>query len=107
MPDTKQLKLVDGIFNAKDATDILCHLLDKKINFHQCRILSSFERYGEEDNYSKNRIEALKATKKELLETLRLAKLSGENLEVTSDIQINFTTEAPTSKSVEQAKSIA
>lgn len=97
MSDTKTFKLVSGIFNNEDAHDILCHLLDKKINFHLCKILSSFEKSGEEDPYSKNRVEELKATKKALLEMVELAKLTGKNLEVKSDIRVSLSTEATTS----------
>lgn len=106
MSDTKTFKLVDGIFNSEDAQDVLCHLLDKKINFHLCKILSSFEKSGEEDPYSKKRVEELKATKEALLETLELAKLTGKNLEVKSEIRIDLSTEATTTTSTSYKQTV-
>ncbi|PHN07008.1 hypothetical protein [Flavilitoribacter nigricans] len=104
MSNKNSLKLVEGIFNVEDATDILCHLLEKKINFHQCRILSTYERYGKEDSYSKNRIEELRATHEALLEIMRTARLTGKNLQVNSEILLSMTDAPTTSQTGKQAQ---
>ena len=100
MNSVQPLKLVDGIFTAEDAKDILCHLLNKKINFHQCRIFDLDERCGECDDYSVKRIEELKATKQAMLETIELAKLTGKHLRLDAEILIRFTDEKTTSQSL-------
>lgn len=98
MSDKKTLKLVEGIFTVEDASDILFHLVEKKINFHQCRMLSNYERYGTEDAYSKNRIKELKETLLSLKDILHTARLSGMHLQVRSEILLSLTEDPATSK---------
>ena len=103
MTSSEQHKLIDGIFNAEDAKEILCHLINKKINFHNCRILSLHERFGIKDEYAQKRIKELEATKREMLNTIDQAAKSGMHLEVFSTVQLNLTTKATTSKQVPSA----
>lgn len=88
----------------EDATDILCHLLDKKINFHLCRNLTNFEHHGTECAYSNHRIEELKAARAELMKTLQTAKLTGKNLQVNSEILLSLTDAPITSPAMADAK---
>ena len=49
MDDTKTkkaIKLIDGIFSAKDGNEILMNLYASKIAFHQMKNFSSNERFG-------------------------------------------------------------
>lgn len=103
MSNKKTLKLVQGVFNTEDAAEILLHLFDKKINFHQCRIFSTSERFGTDDTYSRKRIAELLEARNMLKDMLETARLTGKNLEVHGDIQLSLsdlptTTEANTNE---------
>ena len=41
--DRQQIQLVKGAFSASEASDIICALLDEKINFHKLQRLKLWE----------------------------------------------------------------
>jgi hypothetical protein len=41
----KDISLINSSFTAKDAKQVLVSLLDYKIQFHNIKILSSYEKY--------------------------------------------------------------
>lgn len=94
MNNQDQLKLISGIFSTEDATDILLHLIDKKINYHSCRIFSMSEKFGIDDEHSRRRIAELKSTRAQIQQILETSRLTGKHLKIEADIRIQLTTEA-------------
>lgn len=75
--------LVNGTFSTEDAAEILYHLIDKKITFHQARNLSSQLRFGTNDEASLKRLAQLKEARKTIDNLVARAR-EGER-----DIRIN------------------
>jgi hypothetical protein len=59
MKTTREIKLIDGDFTPSEAKALLLNMLNYKLNFHNIKKLSSYERYGKEDEFSLNRIKEL------------------------------------------------
>ena len=65
---TQKVQLVEGGFTANEARDIICALIEEKINFHMLQKLSICEgQHNTDTDFESNRI-------KELLNEMRLAK---------------------------------
>ncbi len=84
---TREFSLIDGEFTQEEAREILIHLISYKIKFHNQKIFSISERYGEKDEKSMKRIVQLTKTMDELKEMLDELK-SDDHLDVTSTIQV-------------------
>jgi predicted transglutaminase-like cysteine proteinase len=82
--------LIKGEFEADDALDIINHMLQKKINFHETRIFSQEIRFGEKDEKSMKRIKELKQVNKELNERIKEAKAIGKSIRISSSISIEL-----------------
>lgn len=93
---TNNIKLIDGIFNVEDATELLQHILNEKIKYHQQRIFSLSERFDLDDTHSRKRISELRDSKLKLFELVNLAGLNNKNLKIKSHIQIELVSEKPT-----------
>ncbi|MFY0605853.1 MAG: hypothetical protein JXR10_04005 [Cyclobacteriaceae bacterium] len=85
---TKEFSLIDGEFSQEEAKEILIHLLSYKIKFHNQKIFSINERFGEKDEKSMKRIYELTQTLKELKETLNALE-SDAVLNINSSIKIS------------------
>lgn len=59
MNNTETLKLIDGRFQNEDATEILMSIFSSKINFYNLRNLSSYVRFGCDDEIAQQTIATL------------------------------------------------
>ncbi len=85
---TTKLSLIEGSFNTADAKEILLALLDNKIKFHQQRIFSHEERFGNPCKDSITRSAQLQKTKADLLALIKQCEAEGKELQIHSDILI-------------------
>ncbi|MGK7392502.1 MAG: hypothetical protein ACNS60_19260 [Candidatus Cyclobacteriaceae bacterium M2_1C_046] len=83
-------KLITGHFSPSEAKEILLTMVDTKINFHKIKSLSSMIRCNEPDVESEIRIQALKESKKQILEAIQHAADNNYNLKVESTIDLTF-----------------
>ncbi len=85
-----QYDLVKGDFTPEDASEILNHMLNKKINFHQCRNFGQIIRLGESDEKSEIRIEELKSCQESINEIIKNAESIGKNVRIKTEISIEL-----------------
>ena len=90
MKKNEKLSFIEGIFDPKDAEEILISILSSKIQFHQMRTFSSLERFGKEDENSLNRISELKKSINKLHQLITKAEQSNKQLVITSHINIQI-----------------
>ncbi len=67
----EKFNLIDGIFNAKDAKEILLTLIEQKIKFHELKNFSCEIRTGIKDVNSLLKINELNITKAKINEVLK------------------------------------
>lgn len=91
-------QLIKGTFETEDAKEVLVHIFQEKIRFHCNRSLSLYERFGETDEYSEGRVEELRSDKAEILKLIETAKLTGKNLRINCQINLELTDDVPTLK---------
>lgn len=85
-----KVDLINGQFTPAEAAEILMHLMDKKINFHELKNFSELERNGKDNEASVRRIAELMEAKDILKSKIDEAKLKGKNLRINSSIDISF-----------------
>jgi len=90
MSDSNNFKLINGVFDAIEAREILTNIISSKIQFHSIRVFSISERFGINDQVSRERIEQLKETKIELLRLIEVADRNNKKLSITSNIDIRL-----------------
>jgi hypothetical protein len=90
MKKNQKLSFIEGVFDPKEAEEILISMLSSKIQFHQMRTFSSVERFGKEDENSLNRISELKKSINKLLQLVSQAEISNKQLVITSHINIQI-----------------
>jgi hypothetical protein len=81
-------RLVDGIFDPNQATEVLMTLITDKIRFHQGKNLTSYERCGEPDPASTRRIEELRQCRAELAQHIADARASGRQVAINCSIEV-------------------
>ncbi len=85
--------LIDGIFDAPNALEILLTMLNAKIDYHERRSFSLRERFGETDHASLKRIEQLTATREEIKQAVTRAKEAGTRLQIRSVLELSHAQE--------------
>jgi hypothetical protein len=85
-----QYDLIKGDYSPEDASEIINHLLLKKINYHKLRSFSRQIRYGEVDEYSLQRIEELEQCKESIRALVLQAREQGKSLRLESTISIEL-----------------
>lgn len=90
MTKTEKLRLIEGIFLAEEAKDILINIFSTKINFHELKNFSSLEKHGKEDKTAQKRIPELKREMEKLNEILSEAKAMNKKIMVSSEIKISL-----------------
>jgi hypothetical protein len=93
MNNNQSISLIDGAFTANEASEILNHLFNKKINFHDLKNFSSEIRFGKPDEVAQSRIPELKKSIETYSNLLRIAELNGVQVKLTSTISIEFVAE--------------
>ncbi|MFN4198027.1 MAG: hypothetical protein ACK4FS_03270 [Flavobacterium sp.] len=86
--EVQHIQLINGEFNPEDAQRILLSLINSKIQYHQVEIFSMEERFGIEATQSKDRIEELKLSVRDIQEIIKEASDAGMKLKVTSTVKI-------------------
>ncbi len=85
-----QQVLIKGEFSPEDASEIINHLLTKKIRFHEIRSFSSEIRLGEVDSNSMKRVHELKSSQESINAIIKKAKDAKKNLKISSTISIEI-----------------
>lgn len=88
--EVQHIQLINGEFNPEDAQRILLSLINSKIQYHQVEIFSLEERFGIEATQSKDRIEELKLSVRDIQEIIKEATEAGMKLKVTSTVDIQL-----------------
>ena len=82
--------LIKGDFSPEDATEIINHLINNKIRFHEVRSFSSEIRLGKTDPSSMHRAEELRESQEALNNLIKQAQEQGRNLRIASTIAIEI-----------------
>lgn len=85
-----QYDLIHGEFSPQDGLEIITHLIQEKINFHNMKSLRKVLQVGAEDEASLRRIEELKATREEIRELSLKARSEGKRLRISSGVTIEL-----------------
>lgn len=88
MNNTEPIRLIDGTFTAEEAREILLNLFNYKINFHELKNFSSWERNGMSHPHSSVRLPELKADRERITAMISEAMASGDELIVLSTVSI-------------------
>jgi hypothetical protein len=84
----EKFTLIEGVFTADEATELLLNLYGTKIQFHENRNFSSMERFGYQMEKDQSRITALKLAREELKKLLNEAVKDGSQLSVVAKIEV-------------------
>lgn len=87
-PHPLHLSLIEGLFSAEEAEELLLKIYGMKINFHQKRNLSSLERFGKTDAQADLRIPILEKAKVEIRQFAADAKKEGRKIKIESKITL-------------------
>ena len=90
MNNTETLKLIDGNFVNDDARELLMNLFSSKINFYNVKNLSSYVRFGCDDEMAQQRIVLLNEEMQKLQALLAEAKARNKQLVINSHIDISL-----------------
>lgn len=89
--DKHQINLIEGCFTASEAQDILTPMIAKKINFHQIKRMSLFEKdHSDSCASDRDRIVELEAAKIKAEDIFLQAKIEGKKVRMESVIQITL-----------------
>lgn len=89
--DKHQINLIDGCFSAAEAQEILTPMLAKKINFHQVKRMSLFEKdHSDSCASDRDRILELEEAKIKAEDIFLQAKLEGKKVKMHSVIHITL-----------------
>lgn len=85
---TSSYQLINGVFSADDARNLLLTLINDKIQFHQKESWSRKERFGDMPASGRSRIDELMQTKTDLAALIEAVNASGERLSISCSIDI-------------------
>jgi hypothetical protein len=89
--DRQQIQLVKGAFSASEASDIICALLDEKINFHKLQRLKLWEgSHGCQTSQLDGRIHELEQEKRVAREFIARVRESGRDLKISGTLEITL-----------------
>lgn len=84
------VKLVDGIFTAEEAREILLNLIQCKIQYHELNNFSSMEQHGKPDTIAMHRLPELRAEQEKIEQLTRHAIQKRCILKITSAIRVEI-----------------
>jgi hypothetical protein len=84
------VKLLDGLFAAQEAQEILLDLINSKIHFHELKNFSSLERHGKPDPVAMHRLPELREERKKIMAFTEHAIQNHCNLKITSAIRMEL-----------------
>ena len=82
------LKLIDGVFDKSDTTDIILSMIDKKIEFNEMNSFRNLVKFNKKDMNLQSRIDELKKARMSFVEYINLNKNENFNLESEINIKI-------------------
>lgn len=86
--EKNDFELIKGKFSPDEALEILSNLIQKKIDYHNLRSLSHYERFGINDQWSESRIKELKKSLESIRDIIVRAREGGDCLVIKSSISI-------------------
>lgn len=92
MQNLSEFKLIDGVFTAEEATQILTALINYKIDYHNREDFSNHIRFNKDLEHSKKRVNQLRESK-DLLPPL-LAQANAQNLKLKINGTVTITIES-------------
>lgn len=90
MEKTHQFRLVNGTFDAGNASRVLFDLIGSKINFHNMERFSIRERFNGDTSQHDKRISELNEAKKYVESVLKRAEEEGKRLKLEGTIKIRL-----------------
>ena len=88
---TQQIQLVKGSFSPSEASDIICALLDEKINFHKLqRLIIREGSHGCKSPQLDGRIQELEEEKQIAREFISNNREAGRNLKISGTLEITI-----------------
>jgi len=90
METNKNFKLIDGVFNSKEAKKIIISLINNKINYHNLEDFSNHIRFNNVLSNSQKRISELQSAQKMIEELVDLAEKNQWKLKIESSVEINI-----------------
>jgi hypothetical protein len=90
MEQKRSYKLVEGIFNCVEATEVLFSLINSKIKFHDLQAFGKKERSEIDNHHSDRRSKELKKVLEEIRAVIAKAEKEGMDLHISGDIAISF-----------------
>ncbi len=90
--NTKKMtfKIIDGTFLPNETIEIINHIIQKKINFHELRNFSETVRFGINNNNSEERISTLLSYQNELANYIEKSIGKDQLLDIKATISIEF-----------------
>lgn len=89
MKKIEKFKLFDSTFSADEATDLLCTIINAKIQFYSVKNLTSQVRNGVTDEYAFNKVAELKNTKLEICKKIEGAKKNNLGVKLESNLNLS------------------
>lgn len=80
--------LINGEYNADDASSVLFAVINDKINYNNNQIFSRRERFGSDTSHYEQRVEELKADSKSIRELLNNLKTERKGVRIKSVVEI-------------------
>ncbi|MFT5251695.1 MAG: hypothetical protein ACI87N_000682 [Flavobacteriales bacterium] len=90
MQNLNEFKLIDGVFTAEEATQVLTALINYKIDYHNREDFSNHIRFNKDLEHSKKRINQLLESKNLLPTLLEEASLQNLKLKINGTITITL-----------------
>ena len=88
--ESREYKLVSGVFSPDEARQLLLSLIDYKISFHRRKILSHRELVGTADTFAEQRIVELERTKSDFDSLVKQLLDTDTQLSINCDIDIKL-----------------
>jgi hypothetical protein len=87
----QKVKLIEGQFNASEASDLITSLINEKINFHKIQRLGQLIHDDSIDvEESRERIAKLTKEKMDVKEFIANARVNGRKIAIKSHIEISY-----------------
>jgi hypothetical protein len=88
--EKKSYRLISGVFQPDQASQLLMTLIQDKLSFHQRNNWSRRERFGESEEAGTKRMGELRQTKADMAALIEEAKADGMALTINCNIEITL-----------------
>lgn len=90
LTQTTVYELIKGTYTPDEASEIIFHMIRKKIQFHELKNFSEEVRFGTKHSGSTSRIIELQSFSDDLTELIECAKQDNKQLKVRANIEIEL-----------------